>query len=245
MKKIALILILPIIFMVVGCGEDAAEVIDAPGSLAIESASGLDITFNWVESETGDIDGYIFYLDNSAFDTIKTKVNNGTVTPTGLGDITIKAYKEEETSDASNAVSTSLYPETDLTIYDFDVANKPSGIGWDEEGVSTIYNFTTANEAMIDLYLDKAFDLASPDTYSKWNTCKIQMVSSDIEEAPASDYLGGAPPYADSTYVVKLPGHGTDGGDQYLKLTVNSVNTDTSVTFDYSFQKIEGYTRLK
>lgn len=246
MKKLALILILPLIFMTVGCGEDAAEVIDAPNDFSITGANGLQITFSWVESETEDINGYIFYLDGTAFDTVTT-VSTAQVTPPGLGDITLKTYKEEETSDAAGPVTTSVATGTGLQIYDFDVAGQPSGVGWDADGNSTIYNFTTANEDMIDLYLDKDFYLASPDTYVpvKWNTCQIQMVDSDVEYAPASGYGNAEYPYADSIYVVRLPGHGTDGGDQYIKIELNSVNADTSVTFDYTFQPLEDYRRFE
>lgn len=248
MKKLLLIFLIPFLIFVAGCGDDAEEVIDAPNQFTLAGADGLELTFNWVESETADIDGYIFYLDTVAFDTVGT-VSSATVNPPGLGEITIKTYKGDKKSAASTAVSTEVVSMTDLTIYDFDVAGQPSGLGWDANGNGTIYNFTQANEDSIDIYLDDDFDLASPDTYvpAKWNICNIIMVGADVDYAPASGYSGAfaASPYVDSFYVVRLPSHGTEGGNQFAKIKVTSLDQDTSITFDYMFQPIEKYRRYK
>ncbi|MCK4526982.1 hypothetical protein KAW18_06390 [candidate division WOR-3 bacterium] len=244
MKRFLLPFVFILLFISIGCGKDAVEVIEPPTNLAIASADGLNITLGWTESSTQDIDGYIVFLDTNIIDTVGT-VAQATVTPNALGTFTLRAYKGDNRSDASGGVTTGVKNETGQTIYDFDISAQPSGYGWDEDGNGTVYNFVQEDSLVIDIYLDVAFDLASPHTTPKWNTCEIQRVTGDVDYAPTGGYGNAEYSYEDSVYVVKLPGHGGTGEDQYLKLHLTSVFVDSCVTFEYTFQPLEGYRRFK
>lgn len=243
MKRLTLLLVIASLLIVVGCSEEI-EAINPPSNLEIVEADGLEITIGWDESTTADIDGYIVYLGTNAIDTVGTvAVTN--ITPLTLGTITLKAYKGDNTSDASNGVTTTVVTASNQTIYDYDITAQPSGYGWDENGAGTVYNFIPANEDSIDIYLDREFDIASPSTYTKYNTCYIQRVSSDVAVAPATGYGNAEYPYEDSIYVVKLPSHGPGNDEQYLKLKLTNVITDSLVTFEYTFQPLEKYRRFE
>ncbi|MCK4421730.1 hypothetical protein KAW48_08015 [candidate division WOR-3 bacterium] len=249
MKRFLLPFVFILLFISIGCGKDAVEVIEPPTNLAIASADGLDITLGWTESSTQDIDGYIVFLDTNIIDTVGT-VAQATVTPNALGTFSLRAYKGDNRSDASGGVTTGVKTETGQTIYNYDISGQPSGYGWDEDGNGTVYNFVQEDSLVIDIYLDSEFDLASPDTWTKYNTpyntSYIQGVSSDVAVAPATGYVKGAYAYKDSIYVVKLPSHGPGNEAQYLKLKLTNVNTiDSLVTFEYTFQPFEGYRRFK
>jgi hypothetical protein len=243
MKRLTLLLVIASLLIVVGCSEEV-EAINPPSNLEIVEADGLEITIGWDESTTADIDGYIVYLGTNAIDTVGTvAVTN--ITPLTLGTITLKAYKGDNTSDASNGVMTTVVTASNQTIYDYDITAQPSGYGWDENGTGTVYNFTQQDSLVIDIYLDKDFYLASPSTYTKYNTSYIQRASSDVAVAPATGYGNAEYPYEDSIYVVKLPSHGPGNDEQYLKLKLTNVITDSLVTFEYTFQPLEKYLRFE
>jgi len=247
MKRLTLLLVIASLLIVVGCSEEGVEAINPPSNLEIVEADGLEITIGWDESTTADIDGYIVYLGTNAIDTVGTvAVTN--ITPLALGTITLKAYKGDNTSDASNGVTTTVVTASNQTIYAYNITAQPSGYGWDENGTGTVYNFTQQDSLVIDIYLDEELDLASPHTWTppKWNTTQIQRVSSDVAVAPTSGYWNAAHAYEDSIYVVKLPSHGPGNDEQYLKLKLTNVNTtDSLVTFEYTFQPLEKYLRFE
>jgi len=241
MKKL-LIFLVPIAF-IIGCGTTPVE-ISAPTNLTITGADGLSVSFSWVESETPDIDGYIFFLNDSiGFDTVGT-VSSATVQPPALGTITLRAYKGDDISPVSNAATLSVVTGGPDTIWYYDSPN-PSGYGWDASGTGTVYSFQGQDSLNIDIYLDRDFDIASPSTYSKWLTTYITKVDSDVDVAPDA-ITSKAAPAEEGYFVVRLPNHGEDGGDQYVKLHVTSVNTtDSSIVFEYTFQPLENYRRFK
>jgi len=127
MKRLTLLLVIASLLIVVGCSEEV-EAINPPSNLEIVEADGLEITIGWDESTTADIDGYIVYLGTNAIDTVgAVAVTN--ITPLTLGTITLKAYKGDNTSDASNGVTTTVVTASNQTIYDYDITSQPSGYG--------------------------------------------------------------------------------------------------------------------
>ena len=242
MKKLLFFLVL--IAFVIGCGT-TPEVISPPTNLTLIEADGLKVYFSWTESETEGIDGYIFQIDGEPFDTVTT-VSTAEIEPNKLGVITLVAYKGDNISEPSNSVDLNAYVVTGGpdTIWYYD-SNNPSGYGWDPDGEGTVYNFQAADSLNIDIYLDRDFDIASPSTYAKWLTTYITKVDGDVDVAP--DEIETKAESADTGYfVIRLPDHGPEGGDQFVKLHVTSVNTtDSSIVFEYTFQKLENYRRFK
>ncbi|HDR91022.1 MAG TPA: hypothetical protein ENN75_02110 [candidate division Zixibacteria bacterium] len=247
MKKLFLMLLLvPFMFIMIGCDEDPTEAISPPSSLQLVGATdGAGLVLTWSPSSTTDIDGYRIYFNG-------TEVWEGTATTythpnASLGEYQIVAYRGSEESDPlTRNTQTSIQTGTGM-IYAFYVSDQPSGYGWNlSAGTGSSYSFTTGNASYIDFYYDNDNDLTSADVYSTDFPNETGFVMSsttynDLGVVPATgaaSYTNYVTPGLNQTYAVIIK-KGRSYGN-YAKLQVTGIDTaQNSISFRWTLQTID------
>jgi len=156
MKKVFLLLLLvPFIFVMVGCEEDPVEEINAPSALQLAGATNeIDLVLTWSPSSTSDIDGYRIYFEGTElYET--TNLTYTHVSPT-LGEYEIVAYRENEESDALEHDTEDDLEDGTFTVYDMAAAvGFDSGVGFNSSGVVNTYSMSDdGNGPVVDFYYD-------------------------------------------------------------------------------------------
>ena len=254
MRIAALLAVAGLLVLVVGCGEEdptgPGPTIPAPTNLALGVAGtdSLSIQLSWtapVVTGPADLDGFIVYFKAAVIGSTLTTVTHFDHTPTSLGMYSVKAYKEDDKSEAIEK-STALQTATNQgPVYWLGSANE-SGYGWDTNGSGTIYSVIGANKAFIDLILDSVPDLVSPETAidPTWHTTgiayNVSWTYSGMTEAPQSGYINFQSIVLDGVYVLYLE----TGHHLKMQVTTYDTGTDPYIRFQYGFQTVAGFRRL-
>jgi hypothetical protein len=247
MRLVALLSVLALVLLIVGCGEDEPTgpgTVAAPTNLTIEVAGSdsLSVRLSWSAS-SGTVDGYIISFAGNVIDTTTDLFYQDT--PTALGTYSVKAYQGTSSSSAVE-ISTALHEEAGEGPVYYLPSSNPSGYGWDNVGNGTVYSAVNANRDLIDFVVDIFDDLRSPsDTFgSLWHTTGIAhdvaWTYSGMTVAPLSGYLTAQTPMTGGVYVLWL-----SAVNRYVKLEITEYNSGSHyITFRFGFQAIAGFRRL-
>lgn len=243
MKWIPLILLIPALFLIVGCPNP-----DEPGGkpptptnvtiIATADGSGLIISWNAVT----DVIGYdVITPDGDTIDWLDdTDLFYQHDSPASTGTYEIYSVNSDDVrSDAATETSAPYVSTSNATIYVWSNPTDPSGFGWSTTtGIGTAYNCIAANTGVIDIFLNNStatFDFTSCDEapYNGDKTSHVlNMGASDFVTAPSTGYYNTEAVVSGNYYAINVQ------GDYYIKVHVVSASNGVSATISYEFQKI-------
>ena len=240
MKWIPLVLLIPALFLMVGCPNpaDPGDIPTPTNVTIIATASELGVIISW--DQVTDIDGYDVITPGG--DTIdwldETQAVYTDATPGVTGTYKIYCVLDGARGTAAE-VSSAPYASTSNVTLDGWGQTDPSGFGWTTStGIGQEYTVIgDTYKAVMDFYfydLTTFFDFVSADEppyEGDKNTGIVNVGASDFVTAPSTGYstlehVTGGDYYA---FYVQ--------GGYYAKVHVVST-TATSVTFSYEFQTI-------
>ena len=241
MKWIPLVLLIPALFLIVGCPNptDPGDIPTPTNVTIIATANEVGVRITW--DQVTDIDGYdVITPDGDTIDWLNDDQNTyDDVSPASTGTYEIYCVLDGTRGNAAT-VSSAPYVSTSNVTLDGWGQTDPSGFGWTTStGIGQEYTVVgDTYKAVMDFYFyDEGafFDFASADESpyeGDKNTGIINVGASDFGTAPSTGYstlehITGGDYYA---FYVE--------GEYYAKVHVVST-TATSVTFNYEFQKIQ------
>jgi len=261
MKKVFLLLLLvPFLFVMVGCEEDPVEEIDPPSGLVLAGASNeYYLVISWTASSTSDIDGYRVYYNGSAtpiYENTSTTFTHGDGTNApALGDYEIKAYRGEEESDALTFDTATRVKTGSFVVCDW-LGPDESGVWINKStGVATLYSMTataTDGHDKVDFYYDSDISFNSgtleregePNWY--WDKHTAFNVSSstydDLDVVDIADYYDG---YfiTEGQILQVIYWETTPSTWNYGKFRIDSISGHNA-TVTFAIQTIKGWARI-
>ena len=238
MKWITLVLLIPALFLIVGCpNPEEGEVPNITGLTITADTEGDGIILTW--NEISDIEGYDVITPDGDTILLEYDVNSYTDdAPASTGTYTVYAVDGGERGNASTISSSPTVSTSNVTLDGWGQTD-PSGFGWTTStGIGQEYSVVgDTYKAVMDFYFyDETtfFDFVSADEppyEGDKNTGIVNVGQSDFTEAPATGYSTLEHVTSGDYYAFYVQ------GDYYAKVHVVST-TATSVTFSYEFQKI-------
>lgn len=234
-----------------GCKDNPEDpdTVSAPTNLTIVVAGGdsLSLKLTW-DASTDDVDGYFVYFNDDLLDTVD--VCEYTHQPTELGDYEVTAYIGDTESNAAEASSNLIPATNEGPVYIAFSAGGPSGYGWASDGSGSTYSVGVAgnrqNTDKVDFVLDIDSTLTDPETFDTdfTHSTGIQLSGTaydNLATAPSTGYVTYTDIIDGGTFVMWIQ------GKYYakIKVTTGTIGGDLTMTFNYGFQKIQGFRRLK
>ncbi len=230
-------------------------------TLAVAGNDSLSLELSW-DASIDTVDGYLVYFEGNVIDTVTaTKSLTYTHIPTALGDYKVTAYKGSKESDPvteSSELVETVNAVGPVYWMAAPAATGPSGYGWDTDGSGDTYSMSSSTastpKAMTDFYVDsvgfaKDTDkIISPDNlYTEWNETWFYDFGANVYDTlSVAPSWSGWHNYADAatlnnTIVLFVK------DKHYLKMKIAEHNAsgDHYIKFQYGFQKIAGFRRLK